>query len=66
MAAGLRALLEADELLYSGRYRAVILETFARRGIYPERRIDKEVGYACFPVRILADHAKPPYAPTFR
>jgi hypothetical protein len=32
-ATGLRALLEADELLSSGRRRAMILETFGRRGI---------------------------------
>jgi hypothetical protein len=32
-ATGLRALLEADELLSGGRRRAMILETFGRRGI---------------------------------
>jgi hypothetical protein len=32
---GAAALLEADELLYSGRYREVIRASFSRRGIEP-------------------------------
>jgi poly-gamma-glutamate capsule biosynthesis protein CapA/YwtB (metallophosphatase superfamily) len=33
--AGLTTLLQADERMYAGRYRQMILDTFARRGIRP-------------------------------
>lgn len=47
MAAGLEALLRADELLHAGRHRGMILATFAARGIYPELDINREISYGC-------------------
>ena len=40
---GLRALLEADEVLFGSRHRAVILETFAARGILPDAKTKRVV-----------------------